>query len=56
MSEDNPTTENCANWVRYDMYQDVKEKLAARRGMAYTAKFVTGLPFGLDLPSGVVGQ
>ncbi|KAF7545315.1 hypothetical protein G7Z17_g9276 [Cylindrodendrum hubeiense] len=40
----------------YDMYEDVKEQLASRRGTAYTEKFVKGLPIGLELPSGVVAR
>jgi len=39
----------------YDMYKHVEEKLAERRGQKYTDKFVRGLPFGLELPSGTVG-
>ncbi|KAI5467234.1 hypothetical protein BGZ63DRAFT_477235 [Mariannaea sp. PMI_226] len=40
----------------YDMYEDVKEKLAVRRGAVYSEKYSKGLPFGLQLPSGIVGQ
>ncbi|KAG5923908.1 hypothetical protein E4U42_004800 [Claviceps africana] len=38
----------------YDMYQDIAEHLAKRRGVAYTDKFANGLPVGLKLPNGVV--
>ena len=38
---------------RYDMFKDVDEHLAARRGVAFTEKFVKGLPIGLKLPSGI---
>lgn len=38
---------------RYDMYRDVEEKLAAKRGDSYTGKFICGLPIGLELPSGI---
>lgn len=41
---------------RYDMYRDVEEILAAKRGQKYEGKFVRGLPFGLELPSGLVGS
>ncbi|KAJ5102414.1 hypothetical protein NUU61_004636 [Penicillium alfredii] len=37
----------------YDMYQDVEEKLAAKRHAAYTDKFICGLPVGLELPNGI---
>ncbi|KHO02123.1 Aromatic-ring hydroxylase-like protein [Metarhizium album ARSEF 1941] len=39
----------------YDMYKDIEQHLAQRRGQAYTEKFLNGLPLGLELPSGVVG-
>lgn len=39
---------------RYDMYKDIEEHLARRRGVVYTDKFINGLPVGLELPSGVV--
>ncbi|KAK3322003.1 hypothetical protein B0H66DRAFT_553087 [Apodospora peruviana] len=39
----------------YDMYKHIEEKLAEKRGQEYTDKFVSGLPFGLELPSGIVG-
>lgn len=38
---------------RYDMYRDIEEKLAAKRGSPYTGKFICGLPIGLELPSGI---
>lgn len=38
------------------MYMDIEEKLAAKRGSVFEKKFVKGLPFGLDLPSGIVGS
>lgn len=40
----------------YDMYEDVKEQIARRRGTAYTEEFVKGLPVGLELPSGVIAR
>lgn len=36
------------------MYKDIEEHLAKSRGMAYTEKYVNGLPMGLELPNGVV--
>lgn len=39
---------------RYDMYQDIEEKLAAIRGLDYPQKFICGLPVGLELPNGIV--
>lgn len=39
---------------RYDMYRDVEEKLAARRGDSYTGGFICGLPIGLELPNGII--
>ncbi|KFA61646.1 hypothetical protein S40285_09407 [Stachybotrys chlorohalonatus IBT 40285] len=38
----------------YDMYKDIEEKLAAKRGQQYLDSFVGGLPVGLELPSGPV--
>ncbi|EXJ55323.1 salicylate hydroxylase [Cladophialophora yegresii CBS 114405] len=38
----------------YDMYKDIEQKLAARRGEAFNEKFLNGLPIGLELPNGVV--
>lgn len=40
-------------FMRYDMYKDVEEKLAAQNGQAYTGGFICGLPVGLELPNGV---
>ncbi|KAJ5762570.1 uncharacterized protein N7511_005952 [Penicillium nucicola] len=37
----------------YDMYRDIEEKLAAKRGTTYTDKFISGLPIGLELPNGI---
>ncbi|KAJ6090047.1 hypothetical protein N7467_005263 [Penicillium canescens] len=37
----------------YDMYRDIEEKLAAKRGTAYADKFINGLPVGLELPNGI---
>ncbi|KAJ5200836.1 Monooxygenase FAD-binding [Penicillium cf. griseofulvum] len=37
----------------YDMYRDIDEKLAIKRGTPYTDKFFCGLPIGLELPNGV---
>lgn len=37
------------------MYMDIEEQLAAKRGISYKGKFIKGLPFGLNLPSGIVG-
>ncbi|KAF4761830.1 hypothetical protein N7455_003590 [Penicillium solitum] len=37
----------------YDMYRDIEEKLAAKRGTTYTGKFLCGLPVGLELPNGI---
>lgn len=39
--------------TRYDMYRDIEEKLAVKRGSLYTGQFVCGLPVGLELPSGI---
>lgn len=36
------------------MYKDIDEKLAAKKGVPYTDKYISGLPIGLELPSGVV--
>jgi salicylate hydroxylase len=38
----------------YDMYKDIEEALAQRRGIPFTDKFIGGLPIGLELPNGVV--
>ncbi|KAJ5297331.1 hypothetical protein PENANT_c005G05816 [Penicillium antarcticum] len=37
----------------YDMYRDIEEKLAAKRGTRYADKFISGLPIGLELPNGI---
>ncbi|OIW34814.1 salicylate hydroxylase [Coniochaeta ligniaria NRRL 30616] len=37
----------------YDMYKDVEEQLAKRRGQEYTDKYIRGLPIGLTLPNGI---
>lgn len=42
---------------RYDMYKDIEEKLAAKRNVSFTEKFIGGLPLGMKLTNGVtVGQ
>lgn len=39
------------------MHKDAEERLAARRGVPFTEKFIRGLPVGLKLPSGItVGE
>jgi salicylate hydroxylase len=38
------------------MYMDIEEQLAAKRNVPYHEKFNKGLPFGLELPSGVVAR
>lgn len=35
------------------MYKDIEEQLAEHRGTTFGAKFVKGLPIGLELPNGV---
>lgn len=42
------------NDYRYDMYRDIEEKLAAKRGSQYTGQYICGLPMGLELPSGII--
>ncbi|CAO2651863.1 Nn.00g001460.m01.CDS01 [Neocucurbitaria sp. VM-36] len=37
----------------YDMYEDIDETLARRRGQAYNGGFFRGLPIGLKLPNGL---
>ncbi|KAJ5783263.1 hypothetical protein N7457_005037 [Penicillium paradoxum] len=37
----------------YDLYEDINEKLAAKRGSTYTDQFLCGLPIGLELPNGI---
>lgn len=39
----------------YDMAMDVEEQLALKRGVEFTRKFTGGLPYGLELPSGILG-
>jgi salicylate hydroxylase len=39
---------------RYDMYKDIEERLAKRKGSAFTDKYTNGLPFGLKLSNGVI--
>lgn len=36
------------------MYKDIEERLAARRGVAFSEKYIRGLPIGLELPSGII--
>ncbi|OJD33162.1 salicylate hydroxylase [Diplodia corticola] len=38
----------------YDMYKDIDEAIARRKGSSYTEKWTRGLPFGLQLSGGVV--
>lgn len=38
----------------YDMYEDIKEKLALAQGRKYNNRFLAGLPIGLELPNGVI--
>ncbi|KAL1872316.1 hypothetical protein VTK73DRAFT_1547 [Phialemonium thermophilum] len=41
----------------YDMYMDIEEALALKRGSEFSKKFRKGLPLGLRLPNGVtVGE
>ncbi|EOO01029.1 putative salicylate hydroxylase protein [Phaeoacremonium minimum UCRPA7] len=41
----------------YDMYKDIEESLAEKRGVPFTDKFTKGLPIGLKLSNGVtIGQ
>lgn len=37
----------------YDMYKDIDQAFAERRGVSYTDKYVRGLPFGLQLSNGI---
>lgn len=37
----------------YDMYKDIEQAIAEKRGVKYTDKFVKGLPFGLKLSNGI---
>ncbi|RMZ92083.1 hypothetical protein DV736_g683, partial [Chaetothyriales sp. CBS 134916] len=38
----------------YNMYKDIEERLAERRSQCFTAKYLHGLPLGLELPNGVI--
>lgn len=38
----------------YDMYKDVEQALAEKKGEQYNDKYIRGLPFGLELPNGIV--
>lgn len=38
----------------YDMYKDIDEVMAQRRGSEFAEKWSRGLPFGLQLAGGVV--
>ena len=40
--------------LRYDIPMDVEEQLALKRGEEFSAKYIKGLPIGLELPNGVV--
>ncbi|RAQ58400.1 salicylate hydroxylase [Aspergillus flavus] len=41
----------------YDMYKDIEEAIARRKGLPFTAPYTKGLPFGLKLSNGVtVGE
>lgn len=35
--------------TRYDMYEDVKQVLAQKRGQQYLGRFIKGLPIGLKI-------
>lgn len=48
-----PRVVSDTNSFRYDMYKDIDEKLATKRGQPYEDKFVCGLPIGLELPNGI---
>ena len=37
----------------YNMYKDIDQAFAERRGVPYTDKYVRGLPFGLQLSKGI---
>lgn len=45
-----PSSDNCD---RYDMYKDIEESIAVRKGVLPEGKFIRGLPVGLKLPNGV---
>ncbi|KAM0477786.1 hypothetical protein ACHAPX_005551 [Trichoderma viride] len=38
----------------YDMYKDIEQTLAEKRGAVFREKFIHGLPVGLELPSGII--
>ncbi|KAK1254783.1 hypothetical protein MKX08_008778 [Trichoderma sp. CBMAI-0020] len=38
----------------YDMYKDIEQALAEKRGAVFREKFIHGLPVGLELPSGII--
>lgn len=45
------------SYCRYDMYMDIEEKLAAKRKVPFTEKFIAGLPIGMRLTDGItIGQ
>lgn len=37
----------------YDMYKDIDQAYAEMDGVAYTDRYIRGLPFGLRLSNGV---
>lgn len=37
----------------YDMYKDVEQALAEKKGEPYNDKYIRGLPFGLQLANGI---
>ncbi|EXJ79524.1 salicylate hydroxylase [Capronia epimyces CBS 606.96] len=49
-----PLSSHGSNEYSYDMYRDIEEALAERRGVPFTGKFIRGLPIGLELPNGVI--
>ncbi|RFU78002.1 salicylate hydroxylase [Trichoderma arundinaceum] len=38
----------------YDMYKDIEQALAEKRGAAFREEYIRGLPVGLELPSGII--
>ncbi|KAL7796726.1 hypothetical protein V8C37DRAFT_371285 [Trichoderma ceciliae] len=38
----------------YDMYKDIEQALAEKRGAVFNEKYIHGLPVGLELPSGII--
>ncbi|KAH7392536.1 hypothetical protein BKA66DRAFT_557814 [Pyrenochaeta sp. MPI-SDFR-AT-0127] len=41
----------------YDMYRDIDQAFAEKKGKPYTDKYIKGLPFGLQLSNGItIGQ